>query len=261
MIVRTGSTASSTWVTGARAALLLLLLGASGVAGCKSDGKPGAGAGPARPASTTPAPTGSAVIKGTVKFAGSVPAPESWPGGGNADCKKLGPETVQHVKVQDGKVEEAFVYVKAGLPDGSYPTPDKPFELDQKGCEYHPRVFGVMVDQPIEIKNSDGTMHNVNASAFNQGSAAGSKFQKTLSTEAVMQPFKCDVHPWMRAYAGVMSHPYFAVTQADGSFEIKGLVDGEVTVAAWHEKLGTVEQKVKASAAAPATVDLELKGK
>jgi hypothetical protein len=90
-----------------------------------------------------------------------------------------------------------------------------------------------------------------------QAGERGSKFSKSLPDEAVMQVFKCDVHPWMRAYAGVMSHPYFQVTKADGRFELKGLVDGEYTVVAWHEKLGTLEKKATASAAAPATVEFE----
>jgi hypothetical protein len=233
---------------------------ALGLAACNNSNGSGSTGAPPKPKSDKPAPTGSAVIKGTVKFAGAVPAPESWSGGGDANCKKLHADTVQLVKVQDGKVEDAFVYVKAGLPEGSYPTPATPVVLDQKGCEYSPRVFGIMTEQNIDVTNSDQTMHNVNAKAWNQGSTAGSKFTKSFSDEAVMQQFKCDIHPWMRAYAGVMSHPYFQTTKADGAFELKGLVDGEYTIAVWHEKLGTAEIKAKAAADAPA-VEIELKGK
>jgi hypothetical protein len=223
---------------------------------CQSgNGKPSSGSSAAVTAS--PAPTGNATIGGTVKFSGTVPPPEPWGGASNADCHGKHEPMMSLVKVSGGMLEDAFVYIKAGLPQGSYPTPDKPVTLDQKGCEYMPRVLGVMVDQPIDILNSDSRMHNVNAGAFNQGSPGGSKFTKSLSEEAVMQTFKCDVHPWMRAYAGVMSHPYFQVTRADGRFELKGLVDGEYTVAAWHEKLGTLEKKITASAAAPALVDFE----
>jgi hypothetical protein len=53
-----------------------------------------------------------------------------------------------------------------------------------------------------------------------------------------MVPVKCDIHKWMRAYAGVMAHPYFAVTGADGSFDLRGVPPGDYTVAVWHEKLG-----------------------
>jgi hypothetical protein len=116
--------------------------------------------------------------------------------------------------------------------------------------------------QPIEFGNSDAFMHNVKSPEFNQGLAnRGVKMQLKLQEEGVMVPVRCDVHPWMRAYAGVMSHPYFDTTKADGSFKIAGLVDGEYTVAVWHEKLGPVEQKVKVAAAAPATLDFEMRPK
>lgn len=213
----------------------------------------------AKPAAEAPAPTGSAVVQGVVRFDGTPPAPEPWPGAGNADCKGLNPDTIQLVKVQDGKLEDAFVYVKDGLPKGSYPTPAEKIVFDQKGCEFSPRVFGVMAEQPIEVGNSDKFMHNVKSQEFNQGFPFNVKKTVQLTETAVMSTIKCDVHPWMRAYAGVMEHPYHAVTRADGAFSIKGLVDGEYTIAAWHEKLGTAEQKVKASAAAPATVELVFK--
>jgi hypothetical protein len=82
-----------------------------------------------------------------------------------------------------------------------------------------------------------------------------------LQEEGVMVPIRCDVHPWMRAHAGVLSHPYFAVSAADGSYKIAGLVDGEYTVAVWHEKLGPQEQKVKVAGATPAALDFELRPK
>jgi hypothetical protein len=151
--------------------------------------------------------------------------------------------------------------VKEGLPKGSYPTPTEPVVFDQKGCEFSPRVFGVRAGQPIAMGNSDKLMHNVKSPEFNQGFPFGVKRTMTLNDPAVMAIIKCDVHPWMRSYAGVMEHPYFAVTGEDGTFEIKGLVDGEVTVEAWHEKLGKQELKVKVSAAEPAKADFTFKGK
>ena len=66
----------------------------------------------------------------------------------------------------------------------------------------------------------------------------------TFTTKEVMVPFKCDVHGWMNAWVGVLDHPFFAVTGADGSFALKGLPPGTYTIEAWHEKLGTQTQMV-----------------
>jgi hypothetical protein len=63
-----------------------------------------------------------------------------------------------------------------------------------------------------------------------------------------MVPFKCDVHGWMNAYAGVLDHPFFATTDASGKFELKGLPPGDYTIEAWHEKLGPQEQKITVGA-------------
>ncbi len=239
--------------------LLLSVAAALLLAACsnKTDNK--AGAGTAKAAAEAPAPTGSAVLRGVVKLDGAAPAPVPW-GGAGTECKALHGDTIQLVKVADGKLEDVFVYVKAGLPSGSYPTPAEPVVFDQKGCEFSPRVFGIMAGQPLALGNSDRLMHNVKTPEFNQAFPFGAKRVMKLGDPAVMDTIKCDVHPWMRAYAGVMEHPYFAVTKADGAFEIKGLVEGEYTIAAWHEKLGTQEIKAKA-AKAPEPVEITFKPK
>jgi hypothetical protein len=232
-----------------------------GAAACNSKSDKPGGAATAKPVAESPAPTGQATITGVVTFDGAVPAPEPWAGASNPECKTLRTETIQLVKVQDKKLEDAFVYVKEGLPKGSYPVPKESVPFDQKGCEFAPRVFGVMAGQDIAGANSDKLLHNVKSAEFNQAFPFNTKKDMKLNDAAVMSTIKCDVHPWMRAYAGVMEHPYFAVTKADGAFTIKGLVDGEYTVAVWHEKLGTSEVKVKATAAAPGKVEIALKGK
>ncbi|HEX6976457.1 MAG TPA: hypothetical protein VF147_18750 [Vicinamibacterales bacterium] len=158
--------------------------------------------------------------------------------------------TFETYKVDDGGLENVFVYVKDGLGNYYFDTPTEPVKLDQKGCHYTPHVFGIQVGQPLEISNSDDTLHNVHALAeknqeFNYGQAmAGMKNTKTFTVPEVMITFKCDVHGWMNAYGGVVSHPYFAVTKDGGKFELKNLPAGTYTVEAWHEKLGTQQQSV-----------------
>ena len=97
-------------------------------------------------------------------------------------------------------------------------------------------------------------MHNIHAMAqanaeFNvpqQGQ--GIKNDQTFTKPEVMVPIKCDVHSWMTAYAGVLDHPYFAVTSAGGHFEIGNLPPGTYTIEAWHERLGTATQQVTVAA-------------
>ncbi|HKT80392.1 MAG TPA: carboxypeptidase regulatory-like domain-containing protein [Vicinamibacterales bacterium] len=151
----------------------------------------------------------------------------------------------------DGKtLGDVFVYVKDGLGNYVFDTPTEPAHIDQKGCRYHPHVFGVRVGQPIEISNSDPTLHNIHAlpkenQEFNTAQPLQNmKITHTFDKKEVMVPFKCEVHGWMNSFVGVLDHPYFAVTSTDGKFELKDLPAGTYTVEAWHEKLGTQSQSV-----------------
>jgi plastocyanin len=150
----------------------------------------------------------------------------------------------------DGGLQNVFVYVKDGLGELVFPIPATPVVLGQEGCMYRPRVLGIQVGQTLEILNGDDTLHNIHAmpernAEFNKAQN-GRGFLNThvFSTEEVLVPFKCDVHKWMNAYVGVVHHPFFAVTGADGSFELKGLPPGTYTIEAVHETLGRQEQTV-----------------
>ena len=142
---------------------------------------------------------------------------------------------------KDGGLKNVFVHVKEGLdPAYSFDIPTTPAVLDQKGCIYTPRVIGVRAGQSLEVLNSDETLHNVHALPMKnqEFNTTLKKVSRTFTVPEVMLRFKCDVHPWMAAYVGVVAHPYFAVTDATGAFEIKGLPPGTYTVEAWHEKFG-----------------------
>lgn len=158
--------------------------------------------------------------------------------------------TLEAVLVNNGGLDNVFVYVKDGLSDYAFDTPTEPVRLDQKSCRYTPHVFGLRTGQPLLIANGDQTLHTVHAMGkanqeFNLSQPLqGISHTKTFTAPEVMVHFKCNVHTWMEAYGGVVSHPYFAVTANGGGFELKGLPAGTYTVAAWHEKLGTQEQRV-----------------
>lgn len=150
-----------------------------------------------------------------------------------------------------GALANVFVYVKEGVKGAVPPAPAEPVVFDQKGCTYHPHVFGIRVGQPLKIVNSDPTLHNVNAQAkvnpkFNAGMPTkGQTLEKKFTKPEALVKIKCDVHGWMNAFAGVVDHPYFAVTDNAGSFTLKGLPDGDYTVEAVHEKFGAKTAQVK----------------
>ena len=145
-----------------------------------------------------------------------------------------------------GELANAFVYIKEGIDTSLYRTEKlQPVQLDQSGCLYQPRVMGLRVGQTLEIINSDPTMHNVHSMAdknktFNIAMATkGQVIDKTFTRPEVMIPVKCDVHPWMRSYIGVVEHPHFKVTDSSGKYAFDSLPPGKYLIEVWHEKLGS----------------------
>jgi hypothetical protein len=143
------------------------------------------------------------------------------------------------------------VYVKEGLEGYRFETPVQPALMSNRGCVYVPHVLGVQVDQPVTLVNEDPTLHNIhsyakNSKGFNLGlPIQGMKQVRKFTAPEVMVQMKCDVHPWMTGWIGVLPHPCFGVSGADGSFEIAGLPPGTYVLEAWHEKLGTRSQTIE----------------
>ena len=204
---------------------------------------------------------GTATVKGTVKFTGTPPRERPIDmAGADAKCAELhGGERVkpETVAVNDnGTLRNVFVWVKSGVEGWSFPMPDGPAVLNQKGCVYEPHVQGMRVGQDLAVKTSDPTAHNVHGYAkenrpFNRSQPAGAAdVVMTMRRDEASPPMKvkCDIHPWMNAYIAVVPHPYFAVTGADGSFELANLPPGTYTIQAWHEQYETIDQTVTVGA-------------
>jgi plastocyanin len=189
-------------------------------------------------------------VSGRVAIDGAVPANPRLQIEGDPYCSQQNPNgaTAENVVVDNGGLENVFVYVKDGLGGYGFDVPTEPVKLDQHACRYHPHVLGLRVGQKLAISNSDETLHNVHALAtanreWNKGQALKNMVdEKVFTKPEVMVRFKCDVHSWMLAYVGVVDHPYFAVTHDGGKFELKDLPPGTYTIEAWHEKLGTETQ-------------------
>jgi len=216
------------------------------------------------PAEAPAAPSGGgASIQGTIRFDGAAPERPKMQMSADPVCQQQHTEAVLSEDVvvgADGALANVAVYVTEGL-SGSFPTPSAPVTLNQAGCWYQPHVFGIQVNQPLEIVNSDATLHNVNAKPssnrpFNIAQPVkGMKMTKKFATVETGIKFKCNVHPWMSAYAVVLDHPFFNVTDESGTFAISGLPDGTYTIEAWHEVYGSQTQRVTVSGGTSASAD------
>ena len=238
------------------------------LAACSSE-KPATTEQPAAPAAAQPAAApvdkaNAGSVSGTVKFAGAKPKAQKIDMSQDPACAQAGANMVENVSGDADNLANVYVYVKEGLGNYSYPAPAAA-TLDQKGCRYHPHVMGVMVGQTVQILNSDPTTHNIHPTPANNREWNESQppkaaaLEKTFAREEVMLPVKCNQHPWMKMYINVSKSPYFAVSGADGKFEINDLPPGTYTLAAVHEKLGEQTQQVTLGAKEAKTVSFSFK--
>ena len=222
------------------------------LAGCGGDGGGGtSGGGGAAVENPVDAATAGSVT-GSIAFEGTAPSMDVIDMADEevcADKHASTPMTEEMVMNENGTLANVFVYVKEGLESLQFPTPNESVLLDQDGCMYRPHVLGVMAGQDITIRNSDGLLHNINASpteqrGFNTSQPTNMESTRSFGTVEVMVPLRCDVHGWMTAYIGVLDHPYHSVTGSDGSFDLSTLPPGDYVVEAWHERYGTQTQNV-----------------
>ena len=210
-------------------------------------------------------------VTGKVKFVGKAPANPAIDMSEEPKCKAKYTTTPHEAIVEvnkNGTLANVFVYVKSGLPaDAKYPVPATSVVIDQSGCTDHPRVFGIMVGQKLDIKNSDPLLHNIKALGkknrpFNISQpAANMTTTRTFTTPEVILPVECNVHGWMHAFVGVLAHPFYATSGADGSFSITGLPAGTYTLEAWHEKYGTQTATVTVAGSDTKTADFTFTAK
>jgi plastocyanin len=240
----------------------LAMLVVAGGSSFAEKGVAAANSGAARP----DASSGSSVV-GRVKFQGTLPQPAKLSMNADPSCAKLhpGPAMSQDFMAgSDNALGNVIVFISDGLGSRTFDVPTQEVSFEQKGCEYAPHVVALRANQKLKMINSDTTTHNVhpipaNNREWNKAEPAGSTMEESFPREEIAIPVKCNVHPWMKSYIAVFKHPYFAVTGKDGSFQLPNLPPGEYTVEAWHEKLGTMTQKITVAAGEAKTVDFTFK--
>ena len=188
----------------------------------------------------------NATVSGKISFEGTPPPNDKVQMSSDPYCQQHAADypTVETVKVSDGGLENVIVYVSSGLPAGqSYAMPTEAIEINQQSCHYIPHVFTMRTGQPLKVKNSDMTLHNIHAWAeknpqFNVGQPVQGMVNETsFKSPEVPLPIKCDVHKWMGAFVGVFDNPFNTVSKEKGAFELK-LPPGNYEITAWHEKFG-----------------------
>jgi plastocyanin len=167
----------------------------------------------------------------------------------------------------DGTLPNAFVYIKSGTGKLPETAPRNSVDLTQRGCLYEPHVLGIMVGQPLQVLTLDPTTHNIHVVGdanrdWNVTQQPGSpSVIRRFARPEVMIPVHCNEHPWMKAYIGVVSNPFYAVTGSDGSFALKGVPPGEYTLEVWTATFGTQEQKVVVRAGETASANFTFQSK
>jgi plastocyanin len=220
-------------------------------------------------APTAQGATGNARIVVKVLLSGVAPVPAKIQTTADPYCAKAhqaDPLLSQTVQVgADGALVDSLVFVSDGV-SGTYATPQTPVTLDQKACVYSPHVIGMMAGQPLQILNSDATLHNIHPlPAINPGFNIGMPIQGMKQTRVFQKPepvfhIKCDVHPWMSAYLATFAHPFFGVSNRQGIVELNNLPAGTFQVKAWHEKYGVQTQAVSVSAGETKQITVTYKG-
>jgi plastocyanin len=194
-------------------------------------------------------------ISGTILFKGTAPV-KTIDTSMDPACSLGGKPTLptEQYAVKGGKMQNVYLYVKSGPPAAmqAVAVSGQPVVLDQQHCQYVPHVIALQAGGYVEFRNSDPTMHNVHTIPTDIGNETvdlsmgprGKPQMKQFAKPEVMIPVRCNNHPWMNAFINVSATPYFAVSDANGHFEIHGLPPGDYTLAAVQEKLGEKTMQV-----------------
>lgn len=235
--------------------ICIVALGIAGAAGCRKSSE--------RPEAPPAALAARGSLSGHVRISGTVPGNDTIRMKADPMCAKAnGDRPVQDEAViagEDGSLANTFVELVGTFAD--MPVPTEPVTIDQRACTYRPRVVGLRVGQTLKVRNSDDGLHNVHGmstarDSFNVGQPLAGIVTDFHPRDPGMLKLKCDVHPWMVAFVGVVDHPFFAVTGQDGTFALPDVPEGVYSLRAWHERFGTRTMRVHVEGGKDRVVDV-----
>src|SRR5437867_5898814 len=201
-------------------------------------------------------------IKGTVVLKGATP-----------ELRKLAVTIDQYVCGKEkspedllvspqGRIRNAVVWLDKAPAGSAGEALPSTTTIDQKDCSFAPRVVIVPAGGRIDFLNSDRLLHNLHSTPsanppFNRTQPKGRTIAISFSHPEIIR-VTCDLHSWMRGWVVVADHPFYAVTDADGRFALRGLPPGRYTLKAWQERLGTISKEVVVGDQDPTPVTLEM---
>lgn len=203
--------------------------------------------------------TGSeGTINGVISFTGDVPEPQRINTRAKPVCaaKQL---FTEDIVVTNGKLANVMVFLRSGdaLETYVFDPPKAEISLAHLGCQIVPHVLGLQVQQTLNIGNSDSTYHNTYLGPDDSmaNPVGYPPLARRFTQPEFAIPVTCNQHRWEKAYVSVFTHPFFAVSARDGSYQISGVPPGRYTIVAWHERFGEKTMEISVSAQEQKTVD------
>ena len=201
-------------------------------------------------------------IEGSVRFAGTLPAPKTLPITSDQYVCGTSKEAQDLVISTDRGISNAVVRLQTPPPEKWRMFGPEP-QIDQKECAFIPRIVIVPVGGTVEFLNSDRLLHNIRSKnvkrnrAFNRTQPRARTIPITFTKPEFIK-IGCDLHPWMRSWVVVAEHPFYAVTEADGGFKLPNVSPGRYTLEVWHEVLGTMTKEIVVEESGVTNVAIEI---